>query len=104
MKNYLLFLAILLSCGGTVAAERINSKNGRANLPEGVIDYVWPSYPYLARLNEFDGQGFFRLNVDPGTGKVSSVEIVKTTTHKILDDAAIAAFRKWRFQPHSPRQ
>ncbi len=63
-------------------AERVIPEHGSGNTPAYVVEYEWPTYPYVARLNYFDGQGFFRLQVDPETGKVLSVAIVKSTTYK----------------------
>src|SRR5436309_2391375 len=103
MKNLSIILSlILLSLTGT-DAKRVVLKNGGGDVPDNVVEYAWPSYPYLARVNAFDGQGFFRLRIDPESGRVSSVEIVKTTTRKMLDDCAIKAFLKWRFRPHSAK-
>jgi protein TonB len=60
---------------------------------------VRPEYPRIARLNRMEGAGVFRLDVDPQTGTVTKVTTVETTGHQVLDDAAIQAFRKWRFAP-----
>jgi tetratricopeptide (TPR) repeat protein len=37
--------------------------------------------------------------VDPRSGQVTSARILDSTGHKILDDAALKAFRQWRFNP-----
>lgn len=94
-------LCLLLLFVMAAQARRVTTERGGGDLPDSVVEYKWPIYPYLARVNLFDGQGFFRLQINSDTGSVSSVTIVKSTTHKILDDAAIRAFRKWRFKPHS---
>lgn len=39
------------------------------------------------------------MHVDTKTGYVTSAEMEKSTGHKILDDAALEAFRKWHFKP-----
>ena len=85
-------------------AKRVTSKHGSMDLPESVIKYEWPKTPYLARLHGLDGYGIYRMNIDRATGTVSSVTVVKTTSHKMLDDAAVNAFRKWRFRPNSVSQ
>ena len=46
-----------------------------------------------------EGAGVFRLDLDPQTGTVTKVTAIETTGHRVLDDAAIQAFRKWRFAP-----
>jgi TonB family protein len=57
-----------------------------------------PDYPYAARNQHMEGSGLFRLNIKPD-GNVSSVTVLKSTGHALLDQAAIHAFRQWRFRP-----
>ena len=101
MKKSTLFVALSLLCVTAADAEKVRSKHGSMDLPEHVVKYEWPKAPYLARLHGLDGYGVFRMNIDRATGNVSSVTVVKTTTHKMLDDAAVNAFRKWRFRPNT---
>jgi TonB family protein len=63
-----------------------------------VLIKVLPDYPYAARDKHLEGSGLYRLNIKPD-GTVSSVTVVKSTGHVILDQAAIHAFRQWRFTP-----
>jgi TonB family protein len=58
-----------------------------------------PAYPFEARLKRWIGQGEVKLEIDPVTGNVRDAAIVKSTGHDILDDAALFAFRHWRFEP-----
>jgi protein TonB len=58
-----------------------------------------PQYPYEARTRGLTGRGLVLLNVNPQTGYVTSARMLQTTGHKILDDAAVEAFRQWRFKP-----
>lgn len=60
-----------------------------------------PAYPYDARSKHLTGSGIVLLNVDPSSGNVTSTRLLKSTGHKILDDAALDAFRQWRFKPGS---
>ena len=57
-----------------------------------------PDYPKYARARHWTGSGCFVMNVDPETGFVKSVETIKSTGHKILDDEVIRTFSRWRFQ------
>ena len=57
-----------------------------------------PDYPFEARSHWIEGRGLFTLTVRPD-GSVASVEVTKSTGHRILDESAIAAFQKWRFKP-----
>ncbi|PYJ55595.1 MAG: hypothetical protein DME82_06720 [Verrucomicrobia bacterium] len=63
-----------------------------------VLVKVLPDYPYAARDQHLEGIGSYRLNIKPD-GTVSSVTVLKSTGHMVLDQAAIHAFRQWRFRP-----
>jgi protein TonB len=58
-----------------------------------------PEYPYEARRQKITGDGVVIMSVDPGTGSVIAVSIWKSTGSTVLDNAAVAAFRRWRFKP-----
>ena len=63
-----------------------------------VLIKVLPAYPYAARDQHLEGSGLYRLNIKPD-GTVASVTVLKSTGHRLLDDAAVDAFRQWRFRP-----
>ena len=58
-----------------------------------------PTYPLFARERRWTGAGVAILEINRDTGNVVSVSMGKSTGHKILDQAALAAFRQWRFKP-----
>jgi protein TonB len=58
-----------------------------------------PDYPREARLRHETGRGVLILHVDNRTGRVTSVVIARSTGHKLLDDAAVHAFIRWRYKP-----
>lgn len=58
-----------------------------------------PEYPLEARARRWTGGGVVVMEVDSTTGKVTTATMVRSTGHKILDDAAVAAFRRWSFKP-----
>jgi TonB family protein len=60
-----------------------------------------PEYPREARDNGLTGKRIAAVKVDPATGYVTSVSMVKGTGYEILDDAALRAFQRWRFRPRS---
>ena len=60
-----------------------------------------PLYPSLANGRRPEGKGVFVLHVDPQTGRVRDVSVEKSTGFVILDQAAVEAFRQWRFKPGS---
>ncbi len=69
-----------------------------------VVRSVAPEYPLQARQRRLQGSGILEAKVDFKTGHVTSVQMIKSTGHKILDDAALTAFRQWRFKPGTVRQ
>src|SRR5881275_2078244 len=57
-----------------------------------------PEYPLGARQRHWTGAGVFLCNLRPD-GIVSSVKILQSTGHEILDQAGTSALGRWRFQP-----
>jgi TonB family protein len=57
-----------------------------------------PQLPQIAYTKHLRGDGYFTLHVRPD-GTVSHVDVTQSTGHKVLDDATVAAFIKWRFEP-----
>jgi len=45
------------------------------------------------------GSGVVLMKVDSRTGYVTSAQMLKSTGYKLLDEAALEAFRRWRFKP-----
>jgi TonB family protein len=68
---------------------------GRQHWPQTVD----PKYPGEARDTGLTGRGVAKVKVDPRTGYVTSAWMLKSTGHQILDNAAMEAFRQWRFRP-----
>ena len=58
-----------------------------------------PAYPYDARTRHIQGFGTAILTIDLATGTVTNAVMAPSTGAKILDDEAIATFRRWRFKP-----
>ncbi len=58
-----------------------------------------PEYPMAARSRHLTGSGVIMLDVDVSTGRVMKAYMFQSMGREILDDAALSAFRKWRFQP-----
>jgi TonB family protein len=63
-----------------------------------------PTYPYEARTKLETGAGFALVTVDPATGYVISAVMAPSTGSKILDQAALTAFRQWRYKPGTLRK
>src|SRR5205809_2163414 len=58
-----------------------------------------PQYPYEARSRHITGSGVCVVNVDAGSGSVTSASMAQSIGSPILDNAATSAFRQWRFKP-----
>jgi protein TonB len=58
-----------------------------------------PDYPFKARKERWAGVGWYVMHIVQKTGLVTSVEITQSSGHKILDRAAVDAFKRWRFKP-----
>lgn len=59
---------------------------------------VEPTYPAVSRRMGEEGQVQLRVLVDP-QGRPQQVNVDRTSGHSRLDQAAIAAVKRWRFQP-----
>jgi periplasmic protein TonB len=62
------------------------------------LDNPQPVYPEAAIANRWHGQVLLRLSVTEA-GRVQRVEIAASSGVAVLDEAAVAAVRQWRFQP-----
>jgi TonB family protein len=60
-----------------------------------------PLYPAAARQHHITGKGVFHVHVSYETGDVTSIEIVTSTGHRLLDDSVVATFKRWKFRPHT---
>ena len=72
--------------------------------PPGLIKKVEPEYPPGFVVHLAEGRGRFRLTINPKSGEVDEVKIVKSCGYKELNELAAKALLQWRFQPgtHSP--
>ena len=54
-------------------------------------------YPYEARKRGITGSGIVAVEIDKATGTVTKAYMLKSTGSRILDDAAVSAFRTAKF-------
>lgn len=55
-----------------------------------------PQYPALARRRHWEGTVVLGIDCD-ADGVVQLVSVLRSSGHQVLDDAAVAAVRQWRF-------
>lgn len=67
-------------------------------VPARVLDNPRPAYPRQARRRGLEGQVVLEVQVLPD-GHPGRIEVVAGSGHSILDRAALAALRDWRFEP-----
>ena len=91
---YLCAFGVALS-GSAIAAQPRLVDEGL--VAEGKID-IRPEYPAEAQAQRLTGTGIFVLHVDPKNGLVRSIDIEKSTGHKLLDDASVKAFANLQFK------
>src|SRR5438270_698885 len=58
-----------------------------------------PEYSDQDRLYHHQGDGLFRITLNPKTGLVTQVLVVKSTGFASLDNSAVTAIRQWRWKP-----
>ncbi|MCA9264424.1 MAG: energy transducer TonB [Planctomycetales bacterium] len=61
-----------------------------------------PIYPAEAVRKRWEGTVLLRLHVT-ATGEVSRLEVIESSGHAVLDDAAVEAVRHWRGKPSRRR-
>jgi protein TonB len=57
-----------------------------------------PRYPAIARDRGWEGRVVIRCAVD-ATGEVTEARVEESSGREVLDEAALAAVRRWRFEP-----
>src|SRR5438128_913228 len=101
----LLLIVVLATLASNAVARPSNyfyrvSPAGAPLKEEPALYAKRPGYPLEARRRNLTGRGLFAIHIGPD-GSVTRVEVVKSIGHALLDQAAITAFREWRFRPRS---
>lgn len=73
---------------------------GTAGVPEGAVAVATraPAYPRLARRQGWEGVVRVRVQV-AADGQVLAASVARSSGYEVLDEAALAAVRGWRFRP-----
>jgi outer membrane biosynthesis protein TonB len=56
-------------------------------------------FPAVLRRTGMQGRGIYLLSIDPKTGIVSEVKVIKSTGYQQLDALFVMNFFQWKFQP-----
>ena len=64
----------------------------------------YPEYTYEDRARRHQGEGLFRIIINPATGTVDQVVMIRSTGFLLLDNSALAALQSWRWKPGTWKQ
>ncbi len=64
----------------------------------GVLRSVHPVYPRIAKKSGWEGTVLVRVTVETN-GRASKAIVSRSSGHKVLDDAAVKAVKRWAFRP-----
>jgi TonB family protein len=92
-------IALQAGLSSTQAQRRGMEAEVKTGSPPGLIKKVEPEYPTGFVLHGAQGSGRFRLTINPKSGEVDEVKIVKSVGYKELNELAAKALLQWRFQP-----
>ncbi len=70
--------------------------------PPGLIKKVEPAYPMGFVIHGAKGRGVYRLTINPKSGLVDELKIVKSTGYRDLNELAAKALLQWQFKPGTP--
>lgn len=62
-----------------------------------------PQYPFEAKRLYLSGSGVYRAYIN-ANGKVTAVGVVKSSGHRILDEAVVQAAIRWKAKPGRKRE
>ncbi|MBU8542311.1 energy transducer TonB [Roseomonas sp. ROY-5-3] len=57
-----------------------------------------PEYPHASRIRNEQGRVTLRVEID-AIGRVVDVRVLRSAGYPALDEAAMQAVRRWRFEP-----
>lgn len=83
---------------GRPAEQWEQDPGAQLRLEPGVLSNPAPLYPRIARVQGWEGTVILRAFVS-STGSVQYLSVYRSSGHPVLDEAAAAAVRQWRFKP-----
>jgi TonB family protein len=89
-------LAVLGCCA--IGAFAVSQVTLAGDMKKFATHVKFPVIPPEAKAEHLSGSGVILLHVRPD-GTVEKAEVARSSGHKILDDAALAAFSQWQFIP-----
>lgn len=90
--------AVSTAVSGT-AANGINGSSERSGItPPRILSKAEPEYPSAARQDGQQGTVILKVQILEN-GRPGFIDIYSTSGYAALDNAAVAAVRKWRFTP-----
>jgi len=90
----------LLACCVAFAVSRVSVAGDAKKIATHV---KFPVIPPEAKAKHLSGSGLILVYIRPD-GSVEKAEVARSSGHKILDDAALAAFSQWQFIPGKLRK
>lgn len=93
-----------ISASGGENTATQGSQDGKAESAADAVakpDYLRnppPPYPRMARERGWDGTTLLRVEV-LANGTAGAIEIVRSSGHRLLDEASVQTVRGWRFHP-----
>lgn len=94
-----LTIALLLSATLSLRAADYGVLVSR---PPNCVNFVRPEFPVSFARRGAEGRGVFLLKLNPRTGDVDQVQVVRHMRFKALEELAVRAFFQWKFQPGTP--
>ena len=76
----------------------VGSASARDNFPISDLHNPSPEYPEMAIFLGYQGNAIVRIKVS-AKGLSEGVDILRSSGHKLLDEAVTKALKKWRFTP-----
>src|SRR5919106_3378829 len=67
-------------------------------VPPKPIKKVYAKYPDAAKSRKLEGTVRLSVLVDE-TGRVLDIKVAKSSSHPMLDEAVVKAYREWQFSP-----